>query len=150
MNFHANHFLPSTAKPTIPKPVSPTPFWVVSITRIGLGVFYTSNSTYQFDGLEDNTLHLIIPAPTLHPPSFQNYLNLPNPTSLSVLIINPSMEFIGTRQQSRFWWVKVASAFAAFGPLPGGRHEPQTPNGACSKRTKSLGLSSYDFRVFRV
>ena len=35
------------------------------------------------------------------------YLNLPNPTFLSVLIINPNMEFIGTRQKSRFWWVKV-------------------------------------------
>ena len=37
----------------------------------------------------------------------QPYLNLPNPTFLSVLIINPNMEFIGTRQKSRFWWVKV-------------------------------------------
>ena len=36
-----------------------------------------------------------------------DYLNLPNPTFLSVLIINPNMVFIGTRQKSRFWWVKV-------------------------------------------
>ena len=35
------------------------------------------------------------------------YLNLPNPTFLSVPIINPNMEFIGTRQKSRFWWVEV-------------------------------------------
>ena len=35
------------------------------------------------------------------------YLNLPNPTFLSVLIINPNIDFIGTRQKSRFWWVKV-------------------------------------------
>ena len=41
------------------------------------------------------------PIPTM------TYLNLPNPTFLSVLIINPNMEFIGTRQKSRFWWVKV-------------------------------------------
>ena len=42
-------------------------------------------------------------------PKLENYpyLNLPNPTFLSVLIINPNMEFIGTRQKSRFWWVKV-------------------------------------------
>ena len=31
------------------------------------------------------------------------YLNLPNPTFLSVL----KMEFAGTRQKSRCWWVKV-------------------------------------------
>ena len=37
------------------------------------------------------------------------FLNLPNPTFFSVLIINPNMEFIGTRQQSRFWWVKVGA-----------------------------------------
>ena len=30
------------------------------------------------------------------------YLNLPNPTFLSVLTINPNMEFIGTRQKSDF------------------------------------------------
>ena len=35
------------------------------------------------------------------------YLNLPEPTFLSVLIRNPNMEFLGTRQKSRFWWVKV-------------------------------------------
>ena len=35
------------------------------------------------------------------------YLNLPNPTFLQVLIINPSIEFIGTLQKSRFWQVKV-------------------------------------------
>ena len=29
----------------------------------------------------------------------------------SVLIINPNMEFIGTRQKSRFWWVKVESRY---------------------------------------
>ena len=45
-----------------------------------------------------------------------NYLNLPNPTFLSVLIINPNMEFIGTRQKSRFWWVKVG--FSHFNSLP--------------------------------
>ena len=28
------------------------------------------------------------------------YLNLPNPTVLSVLIINPNVEFTGTRQKS--------------------------------------------------
>ena len=31
------------------------------------------------------------------------YLNLPKPT----FCINPIMEFIGTLQKSRFWWVKV-------------------------------------------
>ena len=35
------------------------------------------------------------------------YLKLPNPTFLSVLIINPNMEFIGTGQKSKFRWVKV-------------------------------------------
>ena len=34
------------------------------------------------------------------------YLKLPKPTFL-FLIINPNMEFIGTLQKSRFWWVKV-------------------------------------------
>ena len=46
------------------------------------------------------------------------YLNLPNPTFLSVRIINPNMEFIGTREKSRFWWVKVdvQLGFEASGP----------------------------------
>ena len=37
---------------------------------------------------------------------FRVYLKLPNPTFLWVLIINPSMEFIGTLQKSRFWEVR--------------------------------------------
>ena len=35
------------------------------------------------------------------------YPNLPIPTLLWVLIINPSIDFIGTLQKSRFWRVKV-------------------------------------------
>ena len=34
---------------------------------------------------------------------FRVYLNLPKPIFLWVRIINPSMEFIGTLQKSRFW-----------------------------------------------
>ena len=33
--------------------------------------------------------------------------NLPKPTFLWVLIINPNIDFIGTLQKSRFWRVKV-------------------------------------------
>ena len=40
----------------------------------------------------------VIPIPT-------GYLNLPNPTSLQALIINPDMGCIGTLQKSRFWGV---------------------------------------------
>ena len=36
-----------------------------------------------------------------------SYLNLPKPTFLQVLIINLNMGFIGSLQESRFWWVKV-------------------------------------------
>ena len=35
-------------------------------------------------------------------------LNLPKPTSLEVLILNPNMEITRTRQQSSFWWVTEA------------------------------------------
>ena len=35
------------------------------------------------------------------------YPNLPKPTFLWVLIINPNIDFIGTLQKSRFWRVKV-------------------------------------------
>ena len=37
------------------------------------------------------------------------YLSLRNPTLLSVLILNPNMEFIGTRQKSRVWQVQVGT-----------------------------------------
>ena len=38
---------------------------------------------------------------------FIQYPNLPKPTFLWVVIINPNIDFVGTLQKSRFWRVKV-------------------------------------------
>ena len=59
--------------------------------------------------------HINSPAYQMEPEGFQrngnmilaSYLTLPKPTCFWVLIINPNMEFIGTLQKSRFWWVRV-------------------------------------------
>ena len=38
---------------------------------------------------------------------FKVYLDLPKPTLLQVLTMNPNINFIGTLQKSRFWRVEV-------------------------------------------